>query len=83
MMFSFCKIIVVCVNETVLQEPNTKSIVLLQLKFLRNQNTQIKIFNNQNVLTSTDSRFSGEIQHNNCASLNYIMAGVLLTIHKK
>ena len=60
-MLSFCKIIVVSVNEIFLQEPSRKPIVFQQLKFLRNKNTQTKIFNNQNVLTSTASRFSGEI----------------------
>ena len=60
-MLGFCKIIVVCGNETFLQEPNLKSIVLQQLKFLRKKNTQTKISNNQTVLTLTASRSSGEI----------------------
>ena len=57
-MLCFCKKIVLCVNKIFLQEPNVKSIVLQQPKFLRNKHTQTKIFSNQNVLTSTAFRFS-------------------------
>ena len=39
-MLGSCKIIVVHVKEIFLQEPNLKSIVPQQIKFLRNKNTQ-------------------------------------------